>query len=59
MATHRIMKTYMVDFKIEGFSDQIFSRVVLAKSKKNARQALLKQEKKTKAAMIVAVNELK
>ena len=49
MATHRIKKIYEVSFEIEGFANQTFSRVVSAKSKKDAHRKFLKQEKKTKA----------
>ena len=57
MATHRIMRTYQVSFEVEGFTDQTFSRVVLAKSKKGARQKFLAKEKKAKA--VTAIKELK
>ncbi|KKS15334.1 MAG: hypothetical protein UU71_C0018G0007 [Parcubacteria group bacterium GW2011_GWB1_41_6] len=57
MATHRIKKIYEVSFEIEGFANQTFSRVVSAKSKKDAHRKFLKQEKKTKA--VTAIKELK
>ena len=57
MATHRIKKIYEVSFEIKGFANQTFFRVVPAKSKKDARQKFLEQEKKTKA--VIAIKELK
>ena len=57
MATHRIKKIYEVSFEIEGFANQTFSRVVSAKSKKDAHRKFLKQEKKTKT--VTSIKELK